>query len=125
MLVLGAKEFSTALDSAILTPTTTKLRWAPINGKTKTKVPKPSWALALNLGQDFDSTGLMHELITKHGEEVPFTLTPVGSGTDVAEITGFVTLEAVAVGAAANVIATSAVTLDVNGQPVFTWNTPA
>jgi hypothetical protein len=124
MLTLGTKEFSTALDSITLTPTTTKLRRTAVNGKSKTRVPAPDWALGLTYGQDFDSTGLSHELLTKHGQEVPFTLQPLGDA-DAAEITGFVTLEAGAVGGAAKAIAQSTVTLDVNGQPVFTWNTPA
>jgi hypothetical protein len=121
MLTLGTKEFSTALDSITLTPTTTKLRRTAVNGKSKTRVPLPDWALALTYGQDFDDTGLSHELLTKHGQEVDFVLKPLG---DEAEITGTVTLEAGAVGGAAKAIAQSTVTLDVNGQPVFAWNTP-
>lgn len=122
MLTLGTKEFSTALDSIVLTPTTTKLRRTAVNGVSRTRVAKPDWSLALTFGQDFDDKGLLHELITRHGEEVPFTLNPLGDEA-VAEITGLVTLEAGAVGAAAKTIAASTVTLDVNGQPAFTWNT--
>ena len=122
MLTLGTKEFSTALDSITLTPTTTKLRRTAVNGKSRTRVPLPDWSLALTYGQDFDDTGLSHELLTKHGQEVSFTLQPLGD-TDTAEITGFVTLEAGAVGGAAKATAASTVTLDVNGQPTFTWNT--
>ena len=121
MLTLGTKEFSTALDSITLTPTTTKLRRTAVNGVSKTRVPLPDWALALNYGQDFDSTGLSHELLTKHGQEVDFTINPLGAG-ELAEITGKVTLEAGAIGGAAKTIAASTVTLDVNGQPDFTWN---
>lgn len=123
-LTLGTKEFSTAVDSTILVPTTVKARWKPVNGKKTTRVAKPDWALTLNLGQDFDNSGLLHELIENHGETVPFILSPNGS-SDVAKIEGFVTLEAAQAGGASEAIATSAVTLDVDGQPTFTWNTPA
>jgi hypothetical protein len=123
-LTLGTKEFSTACDSIALVPTTAKLRWKPVNGKKKTIVAKPDWALTLNLGQDFDTAGLTHELIEGHGTTVPFILKPLGA-TDAAEITGSVTLEAVQVGGGSETIAVSSVTLDVEGQPSFTWNTPA
>lgn len=121
-LTLGTKEFSTACDSVTLVPTTTKTRWKPVNGKATTRVARPSWALTLNLGQDFDTAGLTHELIEGHGTTVPFILAPNGA-SDTAKIEGFVTLESVQVGGASEVIATSAVTLDVDGQPVFTWAT--
>lgn len=121
-LTLGTKEFSTACDSIILVPTTVKTRWKPVNGLSSTKVAKPDWALTLNLGQDFDTAGLTHELITNHGESVPFILAPNGA-SDTAKIEGFVTLEAVQVGGASASLATSGVTLDVSGQPVFTWAT--
>jgi hypothetical protein len=120
-LTLGDKEFSTACDSIVLVPTTTKARWKPVNGKKKTVVAKPDWALTLNLGQDFDTTGLTHELIAGHGTSVPFTLKPLGA-SDAAEISGSVTLEAVQVGGGSETIATSAVTLDVDGQPTFVWS---
>lgn len=123
-LELGTKEFSTACDSVTLTPTTGKLRWKPVNGKKTTVVAEPDWALGLNLGQDFDNTGLLHELIENHGKSVPFVLRPKGTA-GVAKVEGFVTLEAGAIGGASEAIATSAVTLDVDGQPTFTWNVPA
>jgi hypothetical protein len=119
-LTLGTKEFSTACDSITLVPTTTKTRWKPVNGKNTTRVAKPDWALTLNLGQDFDTTGLTHELIEGHGTTVPFILSPNGS-SDTAKIEGFVTLEAVQLGGASQAVATSSITLDVEGQPAFTW----
>jgi hypothetical protein len=121
MLTLGTKEFTTACDSVSLVPTTAKLRWKPVNGKKTTIVAKPDWALTLNVGQDFDTEGLMHELIEGHGETRTFKLQPLGSG-DLAKIEGTVTLEAVQVGGGAETIAVSGVTLDVEGQPVFTWS---
>lgn len=121
MLTLGTKEFTTACDSVLLVPTTTKLRWKPVNGKKKTIVAKPDWALTLNVGQDFDTTGLTHELIEGHGTTVPFILQPLGAG-ELAKIEGSVTLEAVQIGGPSETIAVSAVTLDVEGQPSFTWN---
>lgn len=121
VLELGGKEYSTACDSVTLTPTTTKKVWTPVNGKKKTMVPKPSWELALNLGQDFDIAGLQHALIDGHGNTVPFTLKPLGA-SDTASITGNVTLEAVQVGGTGEEIGTGSVSLGVEGQPVFTWS---
>lgn len=121
VLELGGKEYSTACDSITLTPTTTKKVWKPVNGKKKTIVPKPDWELTLNLGQDFDLTGLQHALIDGHGDTVPFTLKPLGA-SDTASIAGTVTLEAVQVGGTGEEIGTASVTLGVEGQPVFTWS---
>ena len=123
-LTLDGKEFSTACDSVVLAPTTGKLRWKPVNGAKRTIVAKPDWALTLNLGQDFDTTGLQHALIEGHGTVVPFTLKPLGE-SDTASISGSVTLEAVQVGGGSETIAVASVTLDVSGQPAFAWNTPA
>lgn len=120
-LTLGTKEFSTACDSVALVPTTGKLRWKPVNGAKRTIVAKPDWALTLNLGQDFDTAGLTHELIEGHGTTVPFILKPLGA-SDAAEISGSVTLEAVQVGGGSETIAVSSVTLDVSGQPTFVWS---
>ena len=121
VLTLAGNEYSTACDSVTLTPTTTKKVWTPVNGKKKTVVPMPSWDLALNLGQDFDVTGLQHALIDGHGSTVPFTLKPLGEA-DTASISGEVTLEAVQVGGTGEEIGIASVTLGVSGQPVFVWS---
>ena len=76
-----------------------------------------------SIGQDFDTTSLQHELITGHGKSVPFILKPQGEAA-AAEISGSVTLEAIQVGGASETVAVSSVTLDVDGQPEFTWNDP-
>lgn len=122
MITLDGKEYSTACDSVTLVPTTTKTPWKPVNGQRKARVARPTWALTLNLGQDFDTTSLTHALIEGHGEVVPFILQPLGESS-AAKIAGNLTLEAVQIGGTAETIATSGVTLDVEGQPVFTWAT--
>ena len=122
-LSLDGVDYATACDSITLVPTTAKVRWKPVNGRKSTRVPKPDWALTLNLGQDFDRAGLAAQLIERHGESVPFILTPEGSGA--AQIAGNVTLEAAQFGGASEAVATSAVTLDVDGQPQFTWRESA
>lgn len=119
-LTLDGTDYATAVDSVTLIPTTTKVAWKPVNGHKSTRVARPSWALTLNVGQDFDRAGLTHKLITDHGKEVPFTLLPNGE-SDTAAITGLVTLEAHQLGGGAETIATASVTLDVSGQPEFTW----
>lgn len=119
-LTLDTTDYATALDSVILIPTTTKASWKPVNGMKSTKVARPSWALTLNIGQNFDKAGLSHKLIVDHGKEVAFTLKPNGE-SDAAAITGTVVLEAHQLGGAAETIATASVTLDVSGQPEFVW----
>ncbi len=124
-LTLDGIDYATAVDSVTLIPTTTKAKWTPINGKKSTKVARPSWALTLNVGQDFDRASLTHKLITDHGKEVTFSLMPNGE-SDTAAITGSVVLEAAQVGGGAETIAVASVTLDVSGQPEFVWaETPA
>lgn len=122
-LTLDGVDYATALDSVILVPTTTKAKFVPVNGRTKNRVPKPSWALTLNLGQDFDKSSLSAQLIERHGEQVPFILEPEGEGSTASKITGIVTLEAGQLGGAAAAVATASVTLDVDEQPAFTWRT--
>lgn len=119
-LELDGVDYATALDSVLLVPTTTKNKWKPVNGHKKPRVARPDWVLTLNVGQDFDKASLTAQLITRHGQNVPFVLTPQDGA--VAKIEGTVTLEAVQVGGASEAVATSGVSLDVDGQPKWTWN---
>lgn len=123
MLSLDGKDYASAVDNVTLVPTTEKKPWNPINGKSRTKVPKPKWALTLNAGQSFDRAGLTAQLIERHGESVPFVLTPTSGAAS--KIEGEVVLEAGQIGGGAEGVATAGVTLDVNGQPKFTWNAEA
>lgn len=123
-LTLGGVDYASACDSVILAPTTPKVKFKPVNGRSRTKVAKPDWALTLNLGQDFDKAGLSAQLIDRHGEAVPFTLSPEGESA-ASQITGTVVLEAGQLGGASATVATTSVTLDVDGQPSFTWRTAA
>lgn len=118
-LKLDGVDYATACDSITIVPTTTKVRWKPVNGRKSTKVAKPDWALTLNVGQDFDKAGLSAQLIQRHGESVTFELSPASGSVE--KITGSVTLEAGQFGGASEAVATAAVTLDVDGQPVFAW----
>lgn len=119
-LSLGGTDFAGEMDSVTLVPTTAKTKFKPVNGKKKTRMAMPDWALTLNVGQSFDKASLTAKLIEGHGTEVPFVLTPQGAGS-VAKIEGVVTLEAMQVGGASEAVAVSGVTLDVSGQPKFTW----
>lgn len=125
-LTLGGVDYGSACDSVLLVPTTPKQKFRPVNGRKKSKVAKPDWVLTLNLGQDFDKASLIAQLIDRHGESVPFTLLPEGD-TLAAKVEGTVTLEAGQIGGASETVATSSVSLDVDGQPAFTWRatTPA
>lgn len=119
-LTLDGVDFAGELDSVTLVPTTAKTKFKPVNGKKKTRMAKPDWVLTLNVGQSFDKASLTAKLIDGHGTNVPFILTPEGSGS-VASITGVVTLEAMQLGGASEAVAASGVTLDVDGQPGFVW----
>lgn len=121
MLSLDGKDYASAVDNVTLVPTTTKVNWNPVNGRSVTKVPKPKWAMTLNVGQSFDRAGLTAQLIENHGKAVPFTLTPASGAA--AKIEGTVVLEASQIGGGSEDVATAGVTLDINGQPDFTWNT--
>lgn len=125
LLTLDGNDYATALDSITLTPTTTKVEWKPVNGRKTTKVPRPKWALGLNVGQSFNKAGLTAQLIQNHGKRVPFKLQPEGADAAASVITGFVTLEAGAIGGGAETVATASLTLDVDGQPDFTWRDDA
>lgn len=119
-LSLDGVDYATEMDSVLLVPTTTKTKFKPVNGKKLSGMAKPDWVLTLNVGQSFDRASLTAQLIERHGENVPFVLTP-RSGS-LAKVEGTVTLEAIQVGGASEAVATSGVSLDVSGQPKFSWN---
>lgn len=120
-ITLDGKDYGTALDSIVLTPATTPVEWNPVNGRNRVKYPRPKWTLDLNLGQSFNRAGLTAQLIDRHGESVDFVLQPEGPDAAASKITGRVVLQAGAVGAGAQTIATASVSLSVDGQPEFTW----
>lgn len=120
-LTLDGVDYGTALDSIVLTPATTPVEWNPVNGRNRVKYPRPKWTLDLNLGQSFNRAGLTAQLIDRHGESVDFVLQPEGPDAAASKITGRVVLQAGAVGAGAQTIATASVSLSVDGQPGFTW----
>lgn len=123
-LTLDGVDFAGELDSVTLVPTTAKTKFKPVNGKKKSRVSRPDWVLTLNVGQSFDKASLTAKLIEGHGTNVPFILTPEGEGS-VAKISGSVTLEAMQLGGASEAVASSGVSLDVDGQPEFAWRTAA
>lgn len=120
-LQIGTVDYGSQVDSVLLVPTTPKTKFKGVNGFKSTRVADPDWVLTLNLGQSFDTTALSAQLIQNHGKQLPFTITPEGSG--VAKITGTVTMEAGQLGGASEAVATASVTLDVENQPAFTWRT--
>lgn len=122
-LQIGTVEYGSQVDSVLLVPTTPKTKFKGVNGRKSTRVARPDWVLTLNLGQSFDKAALSAQLIDNHGKQLPFTVTPEGSG--LAKVTGTVTMEAGQLGGASEAVATASVTLDVENQPVFTWREAA
>lgn len=124
VLELDGTEYSTAVDSVTITTTKSKIVWKPVNGRKTTVVGKADFALVLNLGQDFATTGLMHQLVEGHGTIVPFTVKPRAG--EIAEVSGTVTLEIPdSMLGAAETVATSAVTLGIEAAPTFVWTSSA
>jgi hypothetical protein len=116
-LTIEADDYTSALNSAKLTPTTPTATHRDIGGGIKPVVGRPSWVLDLGAAQDWGpDSSLVHYLRINHGQTKTAKLTPVDGGRGVTF--SFVCLSTDVLGASAG-IASSTVQLPVAGQPVW------
>jgi hypothetical protein len=116
-LTIEADDYTSALNSAKLTPTTPLATFRDIGGGTRTVAGKPAWVFDLGAAQDWGpDSSLVHYLRINHGQTKTATLTPDDGGRSVTFT--FVCISTDVLGAAGG-IASSTVQLPVNGQPVW------
>lgn len=114
-------EFQKAITSAILTPASSNVTFQGGTPDAAFTFPGPtSWTLDLTYAQDVDTVGSLSQYLWEHqGEEVEFMLKPKASGATTWE--GSTIIAPGAAGAAVAAVATSSVSLGVQGAPEPTF----
>ncbi|TPW75896.1 hypothetical protein [Schumannella soli] len=122
-LTIGGDDYSTPVDSAVLTPSSVNpIVHKGINGKKKTRIPKADWTLELSFGQDVTTAKALTLYTFDHeGEVVPFTLEPKDGGP---VWSGNVVLVASAIGGGGDGFANATVSLPCDDRPARTGVTP-
>lgn len=123
LVSLDGEEYADAIDNVTLAVTYETTEWVPVSGAVQSSVGQKKHVLNLNLGQSMTNGELMHTLYTEHGNEVPFSIRPLGSTTPA--ITGTCVITAPAQIGGGVGIATTSATLPVKGDPLITWATGA
>lgn len=114
---IGTDEYTAAIDSATLTPTTPTTTINDIGGGVTPVVGVPVWALALSVVQDLTTANSLSQyLIANVGQTKTVTYKPQ-AGTSSKTFTVSVVIVPAAIGGAGGSVAKSTVTLPVAGQP--------
>lgn len=116
---IDADEYTAAIDSAVLTPTTPQTVINDIGGGVTTVTGVPVWSLALSVVQDLVTlNSLSRYLIANAGQIKPLTYKPqAGETADTFTIN--VVIIPAAIGGAGGSVAKSTVTLPCNDQPTI------
>lgn len=118
-LSIGTDEYTLAIDSATLTPTTPVTVINDIGGGVQAVAGVPVWALALSLIQDLATASSFSQyLITNAGQVKTATYKPQAGATSKTFTLSILIIPA-AVGGAGGALAKSTVTLQVIGQPTI------
>lgn len=118
-VTIGTDEYTAAIDSAVLNPTTPQTVINDIGGGVTVATGVPVWALALSVVQDLvTANSLSQYLIANAGQVKPLTYKPQ-AGTDAKTFTVSVVIIPGGIGGAGGSVAKSSVTLPVNGQPTI------
>jgi hypothetical protein len=117
LLKLGTTNtYERHVSSAILVPTTPKVRWRGIGGGDTLVSGRPTWVLNLNLAQDWETANSLSTYLSENaGDIVAFELTPRSGGD---KWTESILAEVVQIGGNADAMAEATAALDVVGQPV-------
>lgn len=115
---LDGDRYGGAITSASIAVTQADAEWQPISGEDQYDVEEPQYTLNIDHGQDYTEGSLTHLLMTRAGEQVPFTLETAAS-TVVA--TGKCTLKRPSAVLGARGVATATVAMRVNGEPTWTF----
>lgn len=108
-------EFAAAISSAVLTPTSTPVRYKGLRPtSTRTRNTAPEWSADIAYVQD-EAEGSFSNFLHEHaGETLPFVFEPVAGGDGWA---ADITISPGAIGGAVDTWGTSTVSLGVDGQP--------
>lgn len=112
-------EFGDALDSALVNITSEDYSWDPISGVPQNQVGALKHEVVLNLGQDTKTGGLMQWLYANHGALGKIEFYPKGGS--IPKFAGDIIVRAAGALGGGKGVATTSVTLKVDGLPVITW----
>lgn len=115
-------DFQKAISSAILTPSSSNVTFQGGTPDAAFTFPgSTTWALELTYAQDVSTPGSLSEFLwTNRGQQLAFTLEPKAGGTS---WDGEVIIAPGAAGGAVSAVATSTVSLGVQGEPTPTFPT--
>lgn len=115
-LTIGTDEYKSHVATVRLVPTTPTVSWGGLDGTSGRTFPGvTTWVAEIGYAQDFATANSLARYLHEHeGETVPFVFKPVsgdpGASADVVIVPG-------AIGGDINTVATSTVTLPVDGKP--------
>lgn len=112
--------YEDAIDIAQCNLSSDDFQWVPVSGNVQNQTGALKWEIQLNLGQDTKTGGLTQFLIANHGVAGKLEYYPKG-GSTTPKVAADVILKAPAALGGGVGVATTAVTLKVDGQPVITW----
>lgn len=113
-------EFGDALSSAKVLFTSTDNTWEPISGNVQNSTGALKYEVVLDLGQDTKSGGLLQFLVANHGAAGKMEFYPKG-GTAPKVLADVIVRAPGELGGAVGV-ATTSVTLKVDGAAAITWD---
>lgn len=117
-LTFDGDDYTAAVDSCTLTPTTPVTALTDVSGQTTHVAGIPVWALAVSNVQDTTTNkSLTLKLIEWAGQIKPVTYTPKDGGKSFAVN---VVIVPIAIGGAGGAVAKSSGTFQCNGQPTIT-----
>ncbi|SDP07240.1 hypothetical protein SAMN04487788_1942 [Microbacterium testaceum StLB037] len=118
-LSIGTDEYTLAIDSAVLTPTTPTTVINDIGGGVQQIAGIPVWALALSIVQDLATASSFSQyLIANAGQIKSATYKPQAGATSKTFTLNLLIIPA-SIGGAGGSVAKSTVTLPVSGQPTI------
>jgi hypothetical protein len=114
-LTIEEDEYTTAITSAVLNPTTPTAEFIDIGGGSVSFTGDPTWVADIGFAQDWETDdSFVHYMRINRGQKKVAKLTPKNGGRGV-EFT--IVCQPTAIGGAARSVATSTAQFRVDGQP--------
>jgi hypothetical protein len=114
-LTIDGDEFTTAINSGVLTPTTPTAEFVDIGGGTVNFTGDPTWVFDAGFAQDWTTDeSFVHFMRINRGLKKEAKLTPVSGGRGV---TFTIVCQPTAIGGGARAVATSTAQFRIDGQP--------
>ena len=119
---IGTDNFEEAISSITLTPSSSQVTFKGLTPAAIQNFSTPStWVAALEFAQDWTTTGSLSQYLFAHeGQAVTMTFVPEADDLESPTITATVVIVPGSIGGAGGAVATSQVSLPVNGKPTIT-----